>query len=292
MSIISDSLEEFISRLIPSETETNKAKSHRSSVRACLKKRFNCYNFFETGSFGNRTSVKKFSDIDYFAEIPDSLASENSYSMLRRFKSTLESTFYNTKHIRISSPAVKIPFGSYASERIEVIPAVIGPRFRTTIGSFNSYYIPNSYQGWMLASPLAHNAYVTYHNRRLSGKLKPLIRLVKAWKYYNSVPISSFYLELRTTKIMESEDTIIYPYDLHNVFRYLYNVDLAMMRDPMGISGYILPTNSDSKYYEAVSKVKSAFIRSRNGLKYYSERNFEDSYEWLDKLFYYKLPAI
>ena len=55
---------------------------------------------------------------------------------------------------------------------------------------------------------------VAAENNRLRKKLKPLIRFVKTWKYYCNVPISSFYLELRVTKWMESEDTIVYDIDL------------------------------------------------------------------------------
>ncbi|MGV3524068.1 MAG: SMODS domain-containing nucleotidyltransferase [Candidatus Sericytochromatia bacterium] len=291
MSIISDTFDTFISRLIPGETENQKAKSHRSSVKACLENRFECYGFFESGSFGNRTSVKGFSDTDYFALIPDEIASENSNSMLVRFKTVLQRKYYLTK-IRISCPAVKINFGTYASEKLEVIPAVIGSTYKNKLGEFPSYHIPNCNEGWMLSSPLAHNAYVTYHNKRLAGKLKPLIRLIKAWKYYNHVPISSFYLELRVTKRMEAEKNIIFPYDIYNVFEYLRETKLAKMRDPMGISGYILPTNSEAKYFESLSKVNSAFIRSGHGLHEYIEQDYEDSYEWFDKLFSYKLPAL
>ena len=45
------------------------------------------------------------------------------------------------------------------------------------------------------ASPDAHNAYVASIDTKFGGKVKPLIRFIKAWKYFRDVPISSFYLE-------------------------------------------------------------------------------------------------
>ena len=62
----------------------------------------------------------------------------------------------------------------------------------------------------MKSSPKAHTDYVKQEDERLKGKLKPLIRLLKAWKFYNNVPIRSFYLELRAAKYAESEKSIVY----------------------------------------------------------------------------------
>jgi hypothetical protein len=61
----------FHQRLTPTATETAAAKSHRATIEACLKNNFEITRFFRTGSFGNGTSVRNFSDVDYFASIPN-----------------------------------------------------------------------------------------------------------------------------------------------------------------------------------------------------------------------------
>ena len=48
-----------------------------------------------------------------------------------------------------------------------------------------SYDIPNYEGGWMKLRPKAHNAYVKREDERLGNKLKPLIRLIKAWKFWD-----------------------------------------------------------------------------------------------------------
>ena len=75
--------------------------------------------------------------------------------------------------------------------------------------------------------------------RLKNDSLKHLIQLVKAWKYYQDVPLLSFYLELRVTKYAEVKTSIVYDIDLARILKYLLDVQLARMRDPMGVSGLI-----------------------------------------------------
>jgi len=51
--------------------------------------------------------------------------------------------------------------------------------------------------------------------------MKPLIRFVKAWKYYNNVPVSSYFLEMKVAKYASNEETILYLIDLKFFFKKL-----------------------------------------------------------------------
>jgi len=97
----------------------------------------------------------------------------------------LESTFWRTEGIAVNTPAVKIPFGNYASETLEITPCTFNGLVTTPVGSMGSYDIPNYEGGWMKLRPKAHNAYVKREDERLGNKLKPLIRLIKAWKFWD-----------------------------------------------------------------------------------------------------------
>jgi len=87
----------------------------------------------------------------------------------------------------------------------------------------------------MVSCRSAHNAYVANQDKRLNGKLKPLIRLIKAWKFYKNVPITSFYLELRITKYAEGRTSIVYDTDIRNILKLLHDNQLARLQDPDGI---------------------------------------------------------
>lgn len=108
---VEEGFEKLLEWLIPLPSEHNKAVSHRGSVRSCLVNNFNCTNFFETGSFGNKTGVRHFSDTDYFAVCPPENLSRKSSYVLQKVKKALQFTFPRTRNIRINSPAVAIILG-------------------------------------------------------------------------------------------------------------------------------------------------------------------------------------
>lgn len=178
-------------------SESAAAKAHRASLESRLKNDFGLRRLFRTGSFGNGTSISGFSDVDYFASLPRDQLTRSSNYTLTKVRAALDSRFPYTG-VRVNCPAVKVPFGTAVSETTEVVPADF---IRKTDAGYYIYDIPDCADGWMRSSPDAHNAYVLYHHQRLANKVKPLIRFIKAWKFYRQVPISSFYLELRVAAI-------------------------------------------------------------------------------------------
>ena len=287
---LAEGFETFLKRLVPLNSEHEKAASHRQSVESCMINNFGCYNFFETGSFGNNTGIRHYSDTDYFAVCASAKFFNDSGSTLRKTKEALQGTFWKTIGIEVRTPAVRIPFGNYASETLELTPCTFNGTVTTPVGSHASYDIPNYEGGWMKSSPQAHNAYVRKENDRLGGKLKPLIQLIKAWKYYHSVPISSFYLELRITKYAEGEKDIIYDIDIKRFIKWLFDNNLPSIQDPMGISGYVSACNTDFKKTEALSKLATAHSRAE---KAYAKResDLDNCYYWWNLFFNDKFPS-
>ena len=53
--------------------------------------------------------------------------------------------------------------------------------------------------------------------------LRGLIRLAKTWRSWNNVPLSSFYLEMRTAQYVLGNKPIIYDWDLRDIFKSLAN---------------------------------------------------------------------
>jgi hypothetical protein len=184
---------------------------------------------------------------------------------------------------------VTIPFGTYASEDLEITPCFYNSIIETPAGRKRSYGIPDSNKGWMLSSPGAHNAYVAYHNKRLHNRLKPLIKLIKAWKFYRNVPISSFYLELRITKLLEEKKKIDYTIDLHGTIKKLYDIELADIRDPMQVSGMVQACKIDkkgsvlTKLGIALKKAEKAYLAK--------DKNLNDCFSWWKKFYAGEFPS-
>ena len=291
---INEGFQDFLKKLTPSDSETDAARKHRASIEQCIESNFGLRRFWRTGSFGNGTSISGHSDVDYMASIPKENLKDNSSSALSHVRVALKTRFPNTG-VRTSCPAVVVPFGSDAKETTEVTPAFFSKESR----SFKVYRIPDCSGGWMAASPDAHNAYVRTINAKMSYKVRPLVRFIKAWKYFRDVPISSFYLELRVAKYASDrvakyasdEVAIVYSTDIRRVFALLNEIDLAKIRDPMGISGLISPSKSESELKTAKTKVSTALSRATKACAAEAEGETRNTFYWWDLLFGGNFPG-
>jgi hypothetical protein len=277
----------FHSWLTPTATETAAAKSHRASIEACLKNNFQITRFFRAGSFGNGTSIRNFSDVDYFASIPRRHLTDNSDYSLKKVWRVLDERFPDTE-VGIRGPAIWLPFGNDASEQTDVVPA---DYIKTDDDGFKIYEIADRSGSWMTTSPDAHNAYVDYAHQKLANKVKPLVRFIKAWRCYKTVPIFSFYLEMFVSRYALSENTIIYSIDIKNILKQLWEKDLSAMQDPMGISGYIYPCISEIKKNEALKKIETALARAEKARDAEADGRIEDAFYWWNLLFDSEFPS-
>jgi hypothetical protein len=208
---IEEGFKDFLAKLTPSSAESEAAKRHRASIEACLKNNFGLKRFARIGSFGNGTSISGYSDVDYLACLPTNQLTQTSTASLTKVRNALDTRFPNTG-VHVNCPAVVVPFGNKKSETTEIVPA----DYLKDESRFQVYDIPDCSGGWMHASPDAHNAYVQMVDNKLKGKLKPLIRFVKAWKFYREVPVSSFYLDLEQAspnegKVQKHENLQLFP---------------------------------------------------------------------------------
>lgn len=277
---IEEGFRDFNTKLSSSASETEAAKKHRASIESCLKSNFKLKSMFRSGSFGNGTNISGYSDVDYFAIIPADQLKERSNYSLQLIRNALDTRFPNTG-VKVSCPAVSIPFGTYRSEDTEIVPA----DYVKSENGYRIFDIPDCNDKWMKASPEAHNAYVAHVNGQKGNKVKPLIRFLKAWKYYKNVPISSFYLELRVTRFAENEKAIVYSIDIKNILKYLLDNNLPAVQDPMGISGYIYPCKSEAQREEAVSKLATAYARAEKARECESNEDIKSAFYWWNLLF-------
>lgn len=283
---IGEGFTDFLVRLKATAPELEAAKQHRASIEACLRRNFGLLRFTRIGSFGNGTSVSGYSDVDYLASIPTSKLTSSSVYSLMKVRDALDIRFPSTG-VRVNSPAVSVPFGKYRSEDTEVVPA----DYIEVVNGFKVYEIADGNGGWMRISPDSHNAYVARVDAALAGRLKPLIRYIKAWKFLCNVPISSFYLEMRTAKYAEGESSIIYDIDIKRVLRSLWDHQLARMHDPTGVAGYISACKTQVQEQDALSKLSTAVVRAEKAYSARTDGKIADAFAWWRLLYADAFPT-
>ena len=277
---------EFHARLRPRKGESQRVRRHREAIRACLVREFDLNSFSQCGSWGNGTSVAGHSDTDYLAALPAAAFVADSKKMLDGVRAALKTRFPQTK-VRVNAPAVLVPFGSLASENTEI---VVGKLCQRTANGRPIYQIADGAGGWMKTSPGAHNAHVAARDELLHARLKPLICFVKAWKYYNGVPVSSFYLEMRTALYMKGKAKVVFERDVAGLFALLDD-NLADVRDPVKVAGLIKPCASPAQKRRTQTKVATAARRARSALAATQRGDEAEAFKLWRQLWPDKFPA-
>jgi hypothetical protein len=277
---------EFASRLTPTSTEREAAVRHRRSVEKALNDSLEVVAFLQTGSFWHGTGVRGHADIDLLAWLKFQTQPTSSYDALVSVQTVLDRAFPST-YVYISRPAVVVNFAG-GNERWEVIPGY-------TTGQDDVVEIPSVEfgGGWMNTSPAGHFRFVNDANSfpRPAGGAKALSRLLKAWKYYNSVPISSFYLEYAAAQHMMTQVAYIPIFDLPMVLRPLVDRGLAPFQSPDNAGGPITACSSAADLTKAKEAVTKAWALADLAKDAQVAQNPPAAFHYLDRLFNGKFPA-
>jgi hypothetical protein len=264
-------LNELTALYTPTASEFDAARRHRGSIESRLDTYLGVHEMFEIGSLRHGTGVWYYSDADFLVSLKG-IQPGSPWTMLNKVKDTLQARFPTTT-IVIRRPAVVCRFSDAHVEVVPAYPADTG------------YLIANPSDGWMKTYPKHHNEYVTDVNKKHDGAAKRLARRVKIWKYLRNVPVSSCYLEMRTAKHLDGEDTYSPLWDLYLTLRKMQDASLASMNDPTGLGSRFGSCSSDSNRRDALSKLDTAVSRARKAKDFYHEDDHENAIAQLKLLF-------
>lgn len=281
---ISEAFRIFLSDLTPTQAERDKAAQHRESVEEKLKSAFSINRFWQSGSFSHGTGVRSYSDVDYFASMPG-VRPLSSTNALNKVRDALKQRFPFTP-VRVSRPAVVGEFGAGA-ETYEIVPAYL----KSGTGNSRTYYIAGASGSYITSAPDAHLQYVNEANATPKGLAKNLARLLKAWKYYRGVPISSFYLEMRAAEYAKTQSSIIYDLDLLHLLKRLQAHQLVAMNDPKNLTSRIYPCFTDVQKTDALSKLDTAATRAEKAVDARKAGKIKEAFDWWDRVFNCHFPA-
>ncbi|MFB7422566.1 nucleotidyltransferase [Streptomyces hydrogenans] len=277
---VSQGFGELISKLTPTASQFSAATTHRREIERCLENRLGIYRLFETGSLKHGTGVRGCSDSDFMVSITGERPTSDT--ALARVKSALISR-YPLSNIRVSRPAVVCKF---LNGDVEITPAYIR-------SDGVSYWIPAPGGDWIVSAPGEHNKYVTEINTipGIAGGAKHMARLLKGWKYFNDVPISSFYLEMRAAEYFATQSSVNWVYDLCFLFERLQGHGLAAMNDPKGVSGRIQPCSSSNSSSLSLGRVNTAAREARKALEACKQDDQAAAFSSLNRVFGGKFPS-
>jgi len=276
---IDEGFEQFLRKLTPTEAEQAAAARHSAELQRELSARFPVERFWQTGSFDNGTAVHRYSAVDYFALISWQRPGDSTLA-LTAIRDALKERFPSAR-IRADRPAVVVEFSDL---NYDIIPAF-------QAGAEFVCYIPGPFSGWITASPDAHQAYVNDCDYRSQGIAKNMARLLKAWKYANDVPVSSFYLEMYAATYMARNPFRSWLPTLNNLFTELLYGKLAEVHDPTGAGARITACETETQREETLSKLRTAYTRSSQAVWLDSNGMTPHAFLYIDEVFNGIYPA-
>ena len=179
-----------------------------------------------------------------------------------------------------------IPFGEQPSDRHHIVPAFVQP----AKDDYDIYAVPAPRGRWVRISPGAHSAWLNALDRDLNSNLKPFVRMVKAWSYFNEQPIWSYNLELSVADFFKSDAAIIYSSDLNSFFKYLQSRRLAAFEDAAGCSEPVYGTSIAGKQ-RATEAIDAAVEFSDKARVCEHRGQVADAFYWWRKMFDWRFAS-
>jgi hypothetical protein len=230
-----------------------------------LNRSFRVARVIPIGSHAKGTALKGYSDVDILAvlrrrEARWGGAYVNSETFLRNVRVDLVERYPATE-IRRDGQAAVVHFaqGAYL---VDVVPAIY---FQAAASGHPIYRIPDGAGGWQPTAPEIHAAYLAAADRRSGGKLRHVVQLIKLWVHdrATALPLSSFHLEMILAAARTCEGVMPVSRALTLAFLLLESRAGAALRDPCGISGLILATETEAKRQLLTRSLESAADHAR-----------------------------
>jgi hypothetical protein len=199
-----------------------------TGVRKCLNQHYystnsEYANSLLIGSWGRDTQVRPPRDIDVLFVLPYSVyqryegkIGNKQSQLLQEIKAVLSKTYSITK-MRADGQVVVVPFTSYAVE--------VAPAFKLTTGG---YWICDTNGGgkYKKIEPDAEAKRLSDSDSQFNGNTRHLVRMMKKWQEYCSVPLKSFWIELVAVDFIASwehhgKTSVYYDWMVRDFLRYL-----------------------------------------------------------------------
>lgn len=244
----------------------------RAGVVSCLNRAYYGTNSdtdhsFFIGSWGKNTAIRPPRDVDVYFLLPaavyhrfhDHIWNRQS-ALLQEVKNWLALTYPNTD-MSGDGQVVAVNFGSYS---VEVVPA-----FELT--TQGRYWICDTHNSgtYKETAPWNELSQLETADKANAGNLRPLIRMLKAWQAWCSVPIKSFHLELLATEFIAQSrwrlnSWLYFDWITRDFFAFLYHRANGTVFVPGTFEAISLgnewQSRAESAYYRAVKACEHEYV--------------------------------
>ena len=180
------------------------------------------------GSYGRKTAISGFSDLDMIFELPsalyyqyDSYTSNGQSALLQAVRTSMQKT-YSTSSIGGDGQVVVVSFQDGIT--FEVVPVFNNQS--------NSYTYPDSNNGgsWYTTNPKPEINAIRNRNILCNKNLIPLCRMMRAWKRKWEVPIGGLLIDTLAYQFIENyeyrdKSYLYYDFMCRDFFKWMVDQD-------------------------------------------------------------------
>lgn len=166
--------------------------THRLNVDFRNSESYTSHSLY-VGSYGRRTAIDGFSDLDMIFQLPSHLYKQyrrhtwnGQSSLLQAVRKSIQKTYSSTR-IGADGQVIQIDFADGIS--FDIVPAFVNQR-----GSFT---FPDARNGgrWRTTNPKPEIEAIRTRNRECNNNLVPLCKMMRAWKSKWRVPIGGLLID-------------------------------------------------------------------------------------------------
>lgn len=223
-------------------------------------------NRFYVGSYGRSTAIPSVSDVDVLYELPtdqyqiyDAYISNGQSALLSAVRASIKNT-YSVSDVAGDGQVVVINFDD--GIKFEVLPAF------TNVGGGYTFADSNNGGSWKTCKPKQEMQAFSSRNSTVNGNLVELSRMVRAWRDFNSVPMSGMLIDTLCFQFIENweyrdKSYFYYDYMTRDFFKFLANQSTSQT--------YWLAPGSSSYVYRKGPfeyKARQAELRALEAISY------------------------
>lgn len=284
----------FRENLLLTNDQVEDGKTKYLGVIACLNRAYyqsssGTENAFLIGSWAKATRIRPPRDVDIYFRLPNAVhtrfeayapGTNRQSALLQEVKSKLLVT-YPASSIKGDGPVVLVSFTSYS---VEVVPAFLYD------ANDQSYLVCDTKNGgsYKTTKPRHEVEAIEAADARTNKNVRRLVRMLKCWQAWCSVPMKSFHLELVAIQFLDQwayrlESFFYYDWMCRDFFDYLSKMANSFVFTP---GTYEVMWLGDAWK----TKAESAYARSSKACDYERDNDMVNAgIEW-QKVFGVDIP--
>jgi hypothetical protein len=182
----------------------------------------------------------------------------------------------------VSSRQVSVKFD------FTVIVTDVTPCFPLTTGG---YFMPDGNRGWMMTNPPFHAQMMATADAAHGFRLKPLVRLIKAWNFANGQHLRSFHIELMVEAIKRGHHIGSWPQEVAVVLEYMLSWLANAFPDPWAPGGKIDAYLSTIKRRQVIEILQRDIADAKRAEQYRQVGNVRAAFERWNIVYGHTFPA-